>query len=82
MNEGPKHEYIRKNINKILAIVQDGCQVLYNGQTGEQMEANIFIGPTYYMRLKHMVKDKINYRSKGPRQTLTSQNKVEQMMED
>ncbi len=36
----------------------DGTEVLYNGETGEPMEARIFIGPTYYQRLKHMVKDK------------------------
>jgi hypothetical protein len=41
--------------------------------TGEQMEADIFIGPTYYMRLKHMVKDKINYRARGPNTMLTRQ---------
>jgi hypothetical protein len=34
---------------------------------------NIFIGPTYYMRLKHIVKDKINFRAKGPRTVLTRQ---------
>jgi DNA-directed RNA polymerase II subunit RPB2 len=33
----------------------------------------IFIGPTYYMRLKHMVKDKINYRERGPMNNLTRQ---------
>jgi DNA-directed RNA polymerase II subunit RPB2 len=32
-----------------------------------------FIGPCYYMRLKHMVKDKINYRAQGPRTALTRQ---------
>ena len=41
--------------------------------TGEQLEANIYIGPTYYMRLKHMVKDKINYRARGPNTMLTKQ---------
>ena len=50
-----------------------GNQVMYNGMTGEQMEADIFIGPTYYMRLKHMVKDKINYRARGPNTMLTRQ---------
>ena len=50
-----------------------GNEVLYNGMTGEQIESKIFIGPTYYMRLKHMVKDKINYRSLGPRTALTRQ---------
>jgi len=50
-----------------------GNQILYNGMTGNQIEADIYIGPTYYMRLKHMVKDKINYRAKGPRNNLTRQ---------
>jgi DNA-directed RNA polymerase II subunit RPB2 len=50
-----------------------GNEVLYNGMTGQQLEAEIFMGPTYYMRLKHMVKDKINYRALGPRTALTKQ---------
>jgi DNA-directed RNA polymerase II subunit RPB2 len=50
-----------------------GNEVLYNGMTGEQLEMEIFMGPTYYMRLKHMVKDKINYRALGPRTALTKQ---------
>ena len=50
-----------------------GNQLLYNGMTGEQLESNIYIGPTYYMRLKHMVKDKINYRARGPNTGLTRQ---------
>ena len=50
-----------------------GNDVLYNGMTGEQLETEIFIGPNYYMRLKHMVKDKINYRALGPRTALTRQ---------
>jgi DNA-directed RNA polymerase II subunit RPB2 len=51
----------------------NGNELLYNGMTGEQMETEIFMGPTYYMRLKHMVKDKINYRATGPRTQLTKQ---------
>jgi DNA-directed RNA polymerase II subunit RPB2 len=50
-----------------------GNEILYNGMTGQQLEAEIFMGPNYYMRLKHMVKDKINYRSLGPRSALTKQ---------
>ena len=50
-----------------------GNQLLYNGMTGEQLRSDIYIGPTYYMRLKHMVKDKINYRARGPRTALTRQ---------
>jgi DNA-directed RNA polymerase II subunit RPB2 len=51
----------------------NGNEVMYNGMTGEQLETEIFIGPTYYMRLKHMVKDKVNYRALGPRTALTKQ---------
>ena len=50
-----------------------GNEYLYNGMTGEMIEHSIFMGPTYYMRLKHMVKDKINYRGSGPRTLLTRQ---------
>jgi len=51
----------------------NGNEILYNGMTGEQLETQIFMGPTYYMRLKHMVKDKVNYRALGPRTALTKQ---------
>jgi len=50
-----------------------GNEILYNGQTGEMIESEIFMGPTYYQRFKHMVEDKINYRSTGPRTALTHQ---------
>jgi hypothetical protein len=35
-----------------------GTEILYNGKTGEQMTAAIFMGPTFYYRLKHLVEDK------------------------
>ena len=50
-----------------------GNEILYNGMNGEQISSDIYIGPTYYMRLKHMVKDKINYRARGPNTVLTRQ---------
>jgi DNA-directed RNA polymerase II subunit RPB2 len=50
-----------------------GNQILYNGMLGNQIKVNIFMGPTYYLRLKHMVQDKINYRSQGPKMNLTRQ---------
>jgi DNA-directed RNA polymerase II subunit RPB2 len=43
-----------------------GDEMLYSGVTGELLPTKIFIGPTYYMRLKHMVQDKINYRPGDP----------------
>ena len=46
---------------------------MYNGMTGDKMNTQIFIGPTYYQRLKHMVQDKLHSRRKGPIQILTRQ---------
>lgn len=50
-----------------------GNEIMYNGKTGVMMPCEIFIGPTYYFRLKHMVADKINYRNDGPVSSLTRQ---------
>jgi DNA-directed RNA polymerase II subunit RPB2 len=48
-----------------------GNEVLYNGHTGKRLAAKIFIGPTFYQRLKHMVDDKIHSRARGPLQVPT-----------
>ena len=37
-----------------------GNEVLYCGFTGRKMNTQVFFGPTYYQRLKHMVNDKIH----------------------
>lgn len=50
-----------------------GHETMYNGQTGEMLESEIFMAPIYYQRLKHMVEDKINYRNTGPKKLLTHQ---------
>ena len=72
VNNGSKHKIFGEVLTKE-GFHSSGSEVLYNGQTGEQLQADIFMGPTYYMRLKHMVKDKINYRALGPRTALTRQ---------
>jgi DNA-directed RNA polymerase II subunit RPB2 len=51
----------------------NGEEVLYDGLTGEQINSNIFIGPAFYQRLKHMVNDKQHSRSIGPMVNLTRQ---------
>jgi len=56
-----------------LGYESNGNDLLYNGLTGEQLEANIFIGPVFYQRLKHMVTDKQHSRSIGPMVNLTRQ---------
>ena len=48
-------------------------EILYSGITGEQLKTSIFIGPTYYQRLKIMVADKMHSRGTGPLQGLTRQ---------
>ena len=50
-----------------------GNEILYNGMTGEQINSEIFIGPCFYQRLKHMVLDKQHSRSIGPMVGLTRQ---------
>ena len=71
-NNGTKHESFGSILTEY-GYHSSGTEVLYNGMTGEQVKSDIYIGPTYYMRLKQMVKDKINYRSQGPRTQLTRQ---------
>jgi len=50
-----------------------GIETMYNGITGQKMQAQIFVGPVYYMRLKHMVNDKMHSRATGPKQAITRQ---------
>jgi len=72
VNKGPKYETFGRMLKEV-GYNSTGNELLYNGETGEQLEMELFMGPCYYMRLKHMVKDKINYRAQGPRTVLTRQ---------
>jgi len=65
--------------DKIATLLHDrgyqkhGYEILYNGMTGKKMDARIYLGPTYYQRLKHLVDDKIFSRARGQMQILTRQ---------
>ena len=52
---------------------RDGKESLTNGMTGELIKSRIFMGPTYYQRLKHIVSDKMHARSFGVLQKLVRQ---------
>tara|TARA_B100001769_G_scaffold275260_1_gene276653 strand:- start:4578 stop:8144 length:3567 start_codon:yes stop_codon:yes gene_type:complete len=67
-----KVEHITKKLQK-LGYESRGNEIMYNPLTGEQMSSSIFIGPAFYQRLKHMVKDKQHSRSIGPMVNLTRQ---------
>ena len=69
---GTKEEFIRKEMLK-LGFRDDGMETLYDGRTGKKFKVMIFTGVVYYMKLDHMVADKIHARSKGPVTLLTRQ---------
>lgn len=50
-----------------------GSEPLYNGQSGQVMQADIFVGLVFYQRLRHMVSDKSQARSTGPVMAMTRQ---------
>lgn len=68
------------NVEDIAQALEDcgleryGNEIMYNPRTGEQVMTDIFIGPTFYQRLKHMTHDKVHSRSQsGPVVMLTRQ---------
>lgn len=56
-----------------LGFKEDGTETLYDPETGRAMEVKIYIGNIYYLRLKHLVANKIQSRSRGLVQLLTRQ---------
>ena len=56
-----------------LGFRENGTERMYNGITGEEMPAMIYIGNMYYLKLKHMVANKMHARASGKIQLLTRQ---------
>lgn len=56
-----------------LGFREDGTETFYDGETGQQYQAKIFVGNMYYLKLKHMVANKLHSRARGPIQLLTRQ---------
>lgn len=73
----PFHNVTIHDIADILrrhGMEEHGNEILHNPRTGEQIPCAIFMGPTYYQRLKHMTDDKIHSRANnGPVVLLTRQ---------
>ena len=56
-----------------LGFKEDGTETFYDGRTGKQMLAKIYVGNMYYLRLRHLVANKMQSRARGPIQLLTRQ---------
>ncbi|HLD10527.1 MAG TPA: DNA-directed RNA polymerase subunit B [Candidatus Nanoarchaeia archaeon] len=56
-----------------LGFRDDGTEVFYSGTTGKPYTAKIFVGNIYYLKLKHMVANKLHSRASGKVQLLTRQ---------
>ncbi len=70
--EAEKEEDIRKEL-LAQGFRDDGKEVFYDGRTGKRMLARIYVGNMYYLRLRHMVANKMQSRARGPIQLLTRQ---------
>ena len=65
-----------KEIRELLkqgGVAEDGKTVLYDGRTGEAFDQRVTVGYPYYLKLHHLVDDKIHARSTGPYSLVTQQ---------
>ena len=67
------HESDIRELFKEAGMREDGKTVLYDGRTGEQFDNPVTVGYMYYLKLHHLVDDKIHARSTGPYSLVTQQ---------
>ncbi len=70
--DGAHEEDIRECF-KLAGMAEDGKTVLYDGRTGEPFDNRVTVGIMYYLKLHHLVDDKIHARSVGPYALVTQQ---------
>ena len=69
---GANEETIRETLNKA-GLREDGKSVLYDGRTGQKFDNDVTVGWVYFLKLHHLVDDKIHARSTGPYSLVTQQ---------
>lgn len=70
--EGEKEADLREELSSY-GLRDDGTEEMYDGISGKKYSARIFVGNIYYLKLKHMVANKLHSRARGPIQLLTRQ---------
>jgi len=70
--ESEQESNLREELRS-LGFREDGTETMYNGMTGKKSKVHIFIGDMYYLKLRHMVANKMHARARGPIQLLTRQ---------
>lgn len=70
--DGATEKEIKEELKKA-NLPENGCQVLYDGLTGERFDQKVTVGYIYIMKLAHLVDDKIHARSIGPYSLVTQQ---------
>jgi len=58
---------------KLAGLREDGKSILYDGRTGEEFDNPVTVGYVYFLKLHHLVDDKIHARSTGPYSLVTQQ---------
>ncbi len=69
---GATVEELEKQLSE-MGFRYDGKETMYDGVSGKKMDAKIYIGNVYYLKLKYMVKNKIHARASGKVALLTRQ---------